>query len=306
MEFNSNLPRGLFTASLTPMNDDLSVNFESLIDHINWLLNNGSNGICLLGTTGEANSFSVDERMDVLDEVIEANIEPSRLLVGTGTCVITDTIILTQHAVSKGVGGVLMLPPFYYKDLSDQGVIDYFRLVIEGVDDEKLKIYLYNFPKMTGLNFTLPLVRKLIEAFPGVIVGMKDSSGDWGGMLEVCEEIPGFQLFTGTEKYLLDTLRAGGAGCISATFNASIRYGAKVYDNWQEPEADALQAKLNEVRKEFEVDSFISSLKFLFSKWFDNPKWLNVRPPNSLPNSEVQGYLLDKFKHEDFTVYGQK
>ena len=300
MDFESNLPRGLFTASLTPMNDDLTVNYVALVAHINWLLDNGSNGICLLGTTGEANSFTIDERMDVLDEVLDAGIEPHKLLVGTGTCVITDTIILTQHAVAKGVGGVLMLPPYYYKDLSDQGVLDYFRLVIEGVDDEKLKIYLYNFPKMTGLSFTLDLVEQLVAAFPSVIVGMKDSSGDWQGMLAVCETIPGFQLFTGTEKYLLETLRAGGAGCISATFNASIKYGAKVYRHWQEPEADELQGKLNEIRKAFEVDSFISSLKFLFANWFDDSKWLNVRPPNSLPNTKTQAYLLDKFSQEDF------
>jgi 4-hydroxy-tetrahydrodipicolinate synthase len=300
MEFESNLPRGLFTASLTPMNDDLSVNYNSLIEHIKWLLNNGSNGICLLGTTGEANSFSIEERMDVLDEVIEADLEPQRLLVGTGTCVISDTIILTQHAVSKGVGGVLMLPPFYYKDLSDQGVLDYFRLVIEGVDDPNLKIYLYNFPKMTGVPFTLDLVKKLVAAFPGKIVGMKDSSGNWQAMQSVCEEIPGFQLFTGTEKYLLDTLRAGGAGCISATFNASIKYGAKVYSNWHEPEVDNLQAELNDIRKKFEVDSFISSLKFLFAKWFDEPNWLNVRPPNSLPNADTQDYLIKNFKQEEY------
>jgi 4-hydroxy-tetrahydrodipicolinate synthase len=300
MNFASNLPRGLFTASLTPMNDDLSVNYKMLTEHINWLLNNGSNGICLLGTTGEANSFSIEERMDVLDEVIEADIEPHKLLVGTGTCVISDTIILTQHAVSHSVGGVLMLPPFYYKDLTDQGVLDYFKLVIEGVDNDNLKIYLYNFPKMTGVPFTLELVKKLIEAFPGVIVGMKDSAGNWEDMQAVCEEIPGFQLFTGTEKYLLETLRAGGAGCISATFNASSKYGAKVYSNWQEPEADDLQATLNEIRKNFEVGSFISSLKFLFAKWFDKPDWLNVRPPNSLPNADNQKYLLENFKKEDY------
>ena len=303
MEFESNLPRGLFTASLTPMNDDLSVNYKALIEHINWLLSNGSNGICLLGTTGEANSFSTEERMDVLDEVIDANIDPQRLLVGTGTCVISDTIILTQHAVSKGVGGVLMLPPFYYKDLSDRGILDYFKFVIEGVDDANLKIYLYNFPKMTGLTFSLELVKKLVAAFPGVIVGMKDSSGNWQGMKAVCDEIPGFQLFTGTEKYLLDTLRSGGAGCISATFNASIKYGAEVYANWEEVEADDLQATLNVIRKEFEVDSFISSLKFLFAKWHDEPKWLNVRPPNSLPNAETQKYLQNNFKRNEFITH---
>ena len=300
MEFESNLPRGLFTASLTPMNDDLSVNYQALVEHINWLLDNGSNGICLLGTTGEANSFSIEERMDVLDEVIDADIAPHKLLVGTGTCVISDTIILTQHAISKGVGGVLMLPPFYYKGLSDQGILDYFKLVIEGVEDENLKIYLYNFPKMTGVPFTLELVKKLVAAFPGVIVGMKDSSGDWEGMQAVCDEIPGFQLFTGTEKYLLDTLRAGGAGCISATFNASIKYGASVYSNWQGSEADGLQTKLNDIRRRFEVDSFISSLKFLFAKWFDEPHWLNVRPPNSLPNVDTQHYLEENFKRDEY------
>lgn len=300
MEFESNLPRGLFTASLTPMNDDLSVNYKMLTEHINWLLNNGSNGICLLGTTGEANSFSIEERMDVLDEVIDAKIEPHKLLVGTGTCVISDTIILTQHAISQGVGGVLVLPPFYYKDLTDQGILDYFKLVVEGVEDDNLKIYLYNFPRMTGVSFTLELVKKLVAAFPGVIVGMKDSSGNWQGMRAVCNEIPGFLLFTGTEKYLLDTLRAGGAGCISATFNASIKYGEKVYSNWQEAEADDLQAKLNDIRKKFEIDSFISSLKFLFANWLNDPKWLNVRPPNSLPKAEIQDYLLKKFKQGDF------
>ncbi len=300
MKFESELPKGLFTASLTPMNDDLSVNYSGLINHINWLLDNGSNGICLLGTTGEANSFSVDERLQVIDEVVDSGIDPKVLLVGTGTCALPDTIKLTKYAVAKGAGGVLMLPPFYYKDLSDQGVINYFKLVIAGVDDPRLKIYLYNFPKMTGLAFTLELVNQLIEAFPGVIVGMKDSSGNWAGMKEVCESLPGFQLFTGTEKFLLDTLRAGGVGCISATFNASIKQGADVYANWQNENADKLQARLSETRSKFEVTSFISGLKFLFADWFKDKNWLNVRPPNSLPNDEAQSRLLAKLSKEDF------
>ncbi|RLD20544.1 MAG: dihydrodipicolinate synthase family protein [Bacteroidetes bacterium] len=282
------------------MNDDLSVNYNGLIKHINWLLDNGSNGICLLGTTGEANSFSVDERLKVIDEVISAGIDPKVLLVGTGTCALPDTIKLTKYAIAKGAGGVLMLPPFYYKDLSDQGVLDYFKLVIEGVDDPQLKIYLYHFPKMTGVPFTLELVQKLVKAFPGVIVGLKDSSGNWQGMKAVCELLPGFQLFTGTEKYLLDTLRVGGAGCISATFNASIKQGADVYANWQNDNADNLQAKLSETRNKFEVTSFISGLKFLYAKWTGDKGWLNMRPPNSLPNDDAQESLLANLTKEDF------
>ena len=300
MNFESKLPNGLFTASLTPMNEDLSVNFAGLVKHINWLLDNGSNGICLLGTTGEANSFSVDERLKVIDEVVDSGVDPKVLLVGTGTCALPDTIKLTKYAVVKGAGGVLMLPPFYYKGLSDQGILDYFKLVIEGVDDPDLKIYLYHFPKMTGVPFTLELIQKLVTAFPGVIVGIKDSSGDFEGMKAVCEALPGFQLFTGTEKYLLDAMRIGGAGCISATFNASIKQGANVYANWQDANADELQAKLSETRSKFEMTSFISGLKYLYSVWTGDTAWLNMRPPNSLPEVDVKNKLDSNLNKEEF------
>jgi 4-hydroxy-tetrahydrodipicolinate synthase len=300
MNFDSELPKGLFTASITPMNEDLSVNYKGLVKHINWLLENGSNGICLLGTTGEANSFSVGERLKVIDEVVDSGIDPKVLLIGTGTCALPDTIKLTKYAILKGAGGVLMLPPFFYKGLSDQGILDYFKLVIEGVNDPGLKIYLYHFPKMTGVPFTLELIQKLVSAFPGVIVGVKDSSGDFDGMKAVCEALHGFHLFTGTEKYLLEALRIGAAGCISATFNASIKQGAQVYANWQEETADNLQAKLSETRSKFEITSFISGLKYLYSVWTGDKTWLNMRPPNSLPDTDVQNNLKSKLNKENF------
>lgn len=300
MNFESKLPKGLFTASLTPMNEDLSVNYEGLVNHINWLLDNGSNGICLLGTTGEANSFSVDERLKVIDQVVDSGIDSNVLLIGTGTCALPDTIKLTKYAVAKGAGGVLMLPPFFYKGLSDQGILDYFKLVIEGVDDPNLKIYLYHFPKMTGVPFTLELIQKLVAAFPGVIVGIKDSSGDFEGMKAICEALPGFQLFAGTEKYLLDAMRVGATGCISATFNASIKQGVEVYTNWQNAAADELQAKLSETRSKFEVISFISGLKYLYSVWTGDKAWLNMRPPNSPPDDEIKNNLNSNLNKEDF------
>ena len=291
MTFESNLPNGLFTASLTPLNADLSVNHQLLIKHINWLLDQGSNGICLMGTTGEANSFSNRERMEVLDNVIENGIDPGVLLVGTGTCNLPDTIELTRHAVQNGVPGILMLPPYYYKNLSDEGLLEYFRLVIEGVDDPRLKIYVYHFPKMTGVPFTLPLLEKLVEQFPNEIVGMKDSSGEIEGMQKVCESIPGFRIFAGSERFLLDNLRCGGPGCISATFNATIKYGVELYQHWQDDNADDLQRKLTEVRSKFEIHSFVSGLKYLFSKWQDDKTWLNMRPPNSIPDLATQEKL---------------
>ena len=300
MNTATDLLQGVFTASLTPMNRDLSVNYAALTDHLRWLLHNGSDGICLLGTTGEANSFSVAERIKVLDEVISAGIDPRVLLVGTGTCALPDTISLTKHAVHNGVGGVLMLPPFYYKGLDDEGLLEYFRLVIDGVAAENLKIYLYHFPKMTGVPFTPELVQKLVAAFPEVIVGMKDSSGNWAGMAAVMAAIPGFRLFTGSETFLLPTLRAGGAGCISATFNASIRQGARLCARWQQPEADDLQAELSAIREQFAVAPFIGGLKFLFAQWFDDNQWLNLRPPNSLPDRETGARLLAGLNKADF------
>ncbi len=297
MNYQSKLPKGIYTATLTPLNSDLSVNYNLLIKHMEWLLDQGSTGIVLMGTTGEANSFTVSERIEVLDKVIEAGIDPTRLLIGTGTCTIQDTIELTAHAVGNGVGGSLMLPPFFYKDLNDEGILEYFRHVIEGVNNEELRIYLYHFPKMTGVPFNLELLEKLLDSFPDEIVGMKDSSGDLTEMQKVCESLPGFQLYAGSEKFLLNNLRCGGPGCISATFNASIKYGAAVYRHWMADNADQLQEELTNLRSRFEVTSFVSGLKYLFANWTQNDKWLNMRPPNSLPDINTQETLLSNFDH---------
>ena len=297
MNYQSKLPKGIYTATLTPLNSDLSVNYNLLIKHMEWLLDQGSTGIVLMGTTGEANSFTVSERIEVLDKVIEAGIDPTRLLIGTGTCTIQDTIELTAHAVGNGVGGSLMLPPFFYKDLNDEGILEYFRHVIEGVNNEELRIYLYHFPKMTGVPFNLEILEKLLDAFPDEIVGMKDSSGDLTEMQKVCESLPGFQLYAGSEKFLLNNLRCGGPGCISATFNASIKYGAAVYRHWMADNADQLQEELTNLRSRFEVTSFVSGLKYLFANWTQNDKWLNMRPPNSLPDINTQETLLSNFDH---------
>jgi 4-hydroxy-tetrahydrodipicolinate synthase len=301
MNFNSTLPAGVFTATLTPMNDDLSVNYASLINHINWLLDNGSDGICLLGTTGEANSFTLEERIEIIDQVIDSGIDPRRLLTGTGNCAYPDTVKLTKHAVNRGVGGVLMLPPFYYKDVSDDGMLDYFKLVIDQVNSANLRIYLYHFPQLTGVPYTLPLIEKLVAAHPGVIVGMKDSSGNWQGMADVLAAIPGFKLYSGSERFLLQTLRAGGAGCITATANATVKLTAAVNRHWQEDDkAEALQQQLTGAREKFEFGSFITTLKCLLAEWHGDLKWLNLRPPNALPDAETRQRISHMFREEDF------
>lgn len=293
-QFKTNLPDGVFAASVTPLKKDFSIDHEALFNHCNWLLANGNNGICFMGTTGEANSFSMEERMAALDYLIEKGIPAHLLLVGTGCCALPDTIKLTQHTVSKKVGGILMLPPFYYKGLTDDGLTQYFKLVIEAVGDPDLKIYLYHFPKMTGVPFTVSLVKNLVELFPDTIVGMKDSGGDWNNMETICREIPGFKLYAGTEKYFLNVLKANGAGVISATTNLTGPMAAAVYARKDEPDATELQAQLTDARAALEGPPFPSSVKHVLAKRSQNSDWLHIRPPNSNLTSSQIKELEDK------------
>lgn len=301
-QFKTNLPDGVFAASVTPLKEDFSINLEVLLNHCNWLLTNGNNGICLMGTTGEANSFSVSERKAALDYLVDNGFPPEKLLVGTGCCALPDTIQLTKHATSKGVGGVLMLPPFYYKGISDDGLTKYFTLVIDGAADPNLKIYLYHIPKMTGVPFSVSFIKNLVSSHPDTVVGMKDSSGEWSNMKAICEGIPGFRLYAGTEKYFLDVLRAGGAGVISATTNLTGSMAAQVYTRRKDPQADDLQAKLSEARLAFEGASFISSVKHMMSKHHQNKEWLNVRPPNGNLTEEQALELETRLKKINFTI----
>lgn len=299
---STNLPDGVFAASVTPLNKDFTIDHEALVEHCNWLFKNGNNGICFMGTTGEANSFSVHERIRALDHLVEKGISTQNILVGTGCCSLPDTIELTRHAVSKKAGGVLLLPPFYYKGLTDDGLEKYFSLVIDSVGSSDLKIYLYHFPKMTGVPFTIPFVKSLVNKYPETVVGMKDSGGDWNNMKGILEEIPGFNLYSGTEKYFLDTLKAGGAGTISATTNLTGRMAAQVYSNWKGEEAGKLQSKLTEARTAFEGPSFISGVKYVLNKWHDKPEWQNIRPPNSTLTVKQSEELEARLKAIEFEV----
>ena len=301
--FSSNLPEGVLAASPTPFTKELKVDIRSLIAHCQWLLDNGNEGICLMGTTGEANSLSIRERMLVLQQVIEAGIPPQKLLVGTGTCAFPDTVELTKHAVSQGVGGVLVLPPFYYKNIPNEGLQTLFKILVEGVHDQNLRIYLYHFPQMTGVPYSSELIQMLVSEYPGVVVGMKDSSGDLDNVKKICEDVPGFRVYAGTERYLSDTLNAGGAGCISATTNATGNLAAKVYSEWcngKNPIDD--QTRLTAARSAFECVPFLPGLKHMFSKWHNNDDWLNVRPPNVQLNRVQRTLLEQSLNNIDFNL----
>ena len=282
-------PPKVYTATLTPLHKDLTVDYLMLTNHITWLLNAGSDGIALLGTTGEANSFDLKERKGMIEAVLKGGIDPSRLMVGTGSCAYTEAIKLTRFALKSDIKEILLLPPFYYKQVNEQGLMDFFSRVIEGVADDEMKVILYHFPKMSGINMTNAFVGKLIDKYPRQVVGMKDSSGDLEHMTSICEDFPGFRLFAGTEKFLLPVLRAGGAGCISATANVTIKMAARVLENWKQEKAHDYQEALTRVRSIFDGHPFSAVLKQYLAQETGNKNWLYMRPPNSaLPLDTLQ------------------
>lgn len=298
------LPDGIFTAPLTPLNKDLSIDHQTLADHCKWLLANGTNGLALMGTTGEANSFTTKERMEALDAVIQAGIPANQIMVGTGCCAFPDSVALTRHAMQHQLGGVLLLPPFYYKQVTEEGIVKSFDLLINQVNDENLRIYLYHFPKMSGIPFSISLIKRLIKAYPGIIVGIKDSSGDWNNMQQMCQEIPDFKVYAGTERFLLNILEAGGAGCISATANVTTRLLQGVYQAWKnnKGEAEALQSNLTKVRSAFEGLPFTGALKGYLANQTRNAQWQHVRPPNTLIEEQKLAILEDQLKELAFAV----
>ena len=297
MTASSRLPNGVLTAVLTPMNKHLDADYSQLVNHINWLLKRGNDGIGLLGSTGEANSFNVEERMRILDEVVNRGVSPNKLLVGTGCCAITDTITLTRHAQSYGVGGILVLPPFYYKKISDQGIEDYFAKLFDEVGINNIEIYLYHFPQLTGVPFNVGLVEKLVSVYPRNIVGMKDSGGEWTHMEEIIKAIPGFRFYTGSEKHLLSVLKAGGVGCISASTNLMSPEAATVYQAWKDGSGEVEQNRLSALRDVLEKYPFIGVLKYLYATWSGNKDWLNIRPPNVILSKE-EGVQVENLLRE--------
>lgn len=269
---------GVFAPVVTPFSADLSPDPERLVAHSRWLASRGC-GLALFGTNSEANSLSVDERLRLLDAVVEAGLEPKRMMPGTGCCSISDSARLTAHAVSHGVGGVLMLPPFYYKNVSDEGLYRSFAEVIERVGDDRLRIYLYHFPQMSAIPFGLDLVRRLVRDFPGIVVGMKDSSGDRSRIRTMLEAIPGFGYFVGSEMLLLENLRAGGAGCISATANVNPAAIARLCDEFRSETAEEMQASLDAVRGAVQAFPLIPALKTILAQSRSDPEWNRLRPP---------------------------
>ena len=338
---------GVLAPVVTPFKADLAPDPERFVKHCQWLLSQNC-GLAPFGTTSEANSMSKDERMSLLDALVAADIDPSRVMPGAGCCSITETVEVTAHAVRHGCAGVLMLPPFYYKDVTEEGLYRYFSEVVQRVGDARLRIYLYHIPPVAVVGITPNLVERLLKAYPSATAGMKDSSGDWDNTKtfldafagESCQSGSDFDMFVGSESFLLANMRNGGAGTISATANVNpaainalyqsaksqapnpkhegnskhqksrsnpLRHGHENQSNVEHQTLERQQADLNVVREVFssrKFPSMIAAIKQAVAIYANDPEWARVRPPLGKLTTEQTKLLAEQLGAIGFKMNG--
>ena len=295
---------GVLSPVVTPFNADLSPDADRLIKQCQWLLSQNV-GLAVFGTNSEANSLSVDEKIDLLVRLKEAGVDTSRMMPGTGCCALTDTVRLTAHATKLGCAGTLMLPPFYYKGVSDEGIFANFAEVIERVASESLRIYLYHIPPIAQVGFSVDLIERLVTRYPKTVVGIKDSSGDWDNTYSMLErEWDDFRIFVGSESFLLANMRNGGAGCISATANVNPAAIDDLYQNWQADNANDLQRALDEVRDTVMAYPMIPALKATVAEFGGDDAWRAVRPPLVSLDADKSAALAAALRNIGFEMPG--
>ena len=272
--------RGVFAPVLTPFKASLEPDVKRFVAHCRWLIDNKA-GLAIFGTNSEAASLAVTERLALTDAILEAGIPAARLMPGTGGCSITDATTLTRHAVENGASGALMLPPFFYKGVSDEGLYAYYSEVIERVGDARLKVYLYHIPQVTQVPITLNLIAMLRKRYPDTVVGAKDSSGNWDNTKAMIDNFAsdGFDVFPASESLLSKALPLGAAGCISATVNMNPAAIHALFEGWNGAQGAALQARADVVRAIFQAVPMIAAMKRVVAEFSQDPTWGVVRPP---------------------------
>lgn len=296
---------GVLSPVITPFDEKLKPDADKLNHHCRWLIENNV-GLAIFGTNSEANSMSTEEKIVLLERLVEAGLPPARMMPGTGCCAIPDTVVLSKKAVELDCGGVLMLPPFYYKGVSDDGLYRFFAEVIEGVGDSRLNIYLYHIPPIAQVGISIPLIERLLRDYPGTVVGIKDSSGDWENTRTMLEQFGGehFAVFPGSETFLLQGLRHGAAGCISATANVNPAAIAGLAGDWQEDGADERQQALDRVRSIFQGYVMIPAMKAALAHYSKTPGWRRVRPPLVPLTDDQVGDLTGALDEIGFSMKG--
>lgn len=294
--------KGLISPILSPFDDSLNFNQEMYNELAKDLLSTGCSGLAPFGTTGEALSVSNDERMQALENLIKSGVLPDKLIPGTGLCNFPDTVKISRHAVELGCKGVMTLPAFYFKDVTDEGLFQYYEKLIDEINHPNLKIYLYHIPQVSGVGLSIPLVKKLRSAYPEIIVGIKDSSGVWENTEQLLS-IEGLIVYPGAELPVIDAIKLGGPGCISATANFNPTNIAKVIElshdgKWDQ--AEEVHKDVKEVRYLFQDYSAIPAQKAMLAIKYKDERWKNIRPPLVQISDQRSSELAEKLRNHGF------
>lgn len=295
--------RGLWCATLTPLGENGSVDHARLAEHVRGLLARGVEGVVLFGTTGEGPSFSIAERSAAVDALLAAGISPDHVAVATGCAALTDTVALTRHALQSGCARCLILPPFFWKDLTDEGVFRYYATLIDTVGDGYLRLYLYHIPQLSAVPIRPQVVERLAAAYPSVIAGVKDSAGDFDHTAELLKRVPQLPILVGHEPHLPRLMRAGGAGTICGIANLFPSLVAALL----KPGVTAEDAARIQIFQQIVFRySYVTAFKAIRAAQTGDGAWRAARPPLlPLPEAERQT-LLASLRQAGFSVAAEK
>jgi len=294
-----NIGRGVIAPALTPFNDDGSIALELYADHARRLLEDCA-ALAPFGTTGEALSVGIDERIAALDHLIASGIDPAKLIPGTGLTNVADTARLSVACLDRGCAGVMTLPPFYYKSVPDQGLVRYFEQLVAAIGSAKARLYLYHIPQVAGVGIPTDVVRLLHERLPESIIGIKDSTGDWDNTKSLLE-IEGLTVYPGSELPIIEAMQLGAPGCISATANVNAAAIGKVvalYDGGDFDGATAAREEARKVRLAIQPFGAIPAQKYLLARSTGDGRWANLRAPLA-PLADADGLALLKALDEE-------
>ena len=285
--------KGIVAAVPTPVDENGRALKEAFLEHCGWALANGCDALNVLGTTGEANSLGVAQRKHVMAWAAEA-FDAGKLMVGTGLPALEDTLDLTRSAAEMGYRVALVLPPFYYKPVSDDGLVAWYEALDRALGDTPIQVYFYNFPQMTGVPIPVNVVARLAKANPQRFAGIKDSSGDLAYCRALVKAVPGLKVFPSSETALGEAKEAGFAGCISATVNISASLCATLVEKGDE---NGLAARIGKLRADIAAHPLVPAVKYLVGKRSADAAWNRVLPP-FVPLGDVSRAALDSIAEQ--------
>ncbi|HXR87894.1 MAG TPA: dihydrodipicolinate synthase family protein [Stellaceae bacterium] len=275
----TDLPRGVLAALVTPFTEALEPDTKTLFAHCRWLLGNGCTGLVMLATAGEANSLSLRQRLGMIDAAGAAGLPLAQMIVGGGSCALDEAVTMTKAIAAAGAAAALLLPPFYYRDTGEEGLFRFYATLLERVGAPQIRAVLHHRPQASGAPITDALIMRLRREFGAIIAGVQNGAGDWPTTKALIASFPELAIFSGTERLLLETLRAGGQGSISATLNLTAPLAGAVHEEWESREADGLQMALTTLRQVFDHYPTPQAPKEMLAQVTNLACWREVLPP---------------------------